>query len=310
MPSKPNPPKRQTADQLKELSKVGLYGLQGGGKTTDVASMAKLGKIVLINAESGLKPKTLARSFDIPVANISIHSDISYEGLDALYWELKAEFDDDPDAYIGLGLDSVTEIQKLMLERLVDAGKIKADRKGMVREGFQAQRDEYGEVTEQLRRLIRKFRDLPCHVAIAALERRDQDDDGTVKYGPAVTPAIQNDLVGYLDILCHVVVEVAPGWNPVGEAFIGQFRRGGKYNVKERFNLIPARLINPTMDRIIAYVNEDLVESEDDEQIKWAEWVKENHTEKELDIGALLTGANPMKKAATKAVAKSSAVKR
>lgn len=289
---------RQTADQLKELAKVGIYGLPGGGKTTDLAAMARLGRVLFISAESGIKPKALG-SLDIPTEMIEVHDDISYESLDALYWELKAEFEEDPDAYVGLAWDSITETQKLMLEALVDVGKAKADRKGMEREGFQPFRDEYGEVTEQLRRLIRRFRDLPCHVAIAALERRDQDDDGSVKYGPAITPAIQNDLVGYLDILCHVTVQVAPGWNEFGEAFIGEFRRGGKYGVKDRFKVMPPRLINPTMDRIIAYVDGDITLEKDPDMIEWQKWVSGRPEEAPVNVEEMLTGITP--KAAKKA---------
>lgn len=262
---------RTTADQTKEKIKILYYGTPGGGKTTDLASLANLGKTIHIDAEAGVKPTAL-RKRGIDLSNIETFpqgdESICYTDLDALFWEIKGRLDDDPDALAGVMWDSVTETQKLMMEIEVAKAVAKTRRKGMEREDFDTYREDWGVVTEQLRRLIRHFRDLPCHVGFAGLERRDQDDNGRVSYGVALTPALQTDLQGYVDITCHVEPEPVPDWGDHDEMFLGRFRAGGKFEVKDRFDMLPTRLVDPTMERVIQYVNGELDADTDPRQIE------------------------------------------
>lgn len=245
------------ADQ-REMVKVLYYGDPGSGKTTAMASSANLGKVVYIDAESGLKRGPLAR-LGVPVENIVPGHEVTYEALEAAYWDVHGMLAEDPDAVAAVVLDSVTEVQKLLLEQIVSKAVNKAAGRGMDRDPFQIDRADWGVNTEQMRRLARRFRDLPCHVAFGALPKREVDDDGSVVYSPALTPAFQTDLMGYVDVVIHTEIREIGG-KPF---YIGTTKPAGKYLGKDRFGILPATLVNPTLDRVVAYVNGEITQDSD-----------------------------------------------
>lgn len=238
------------------------YGPHGTGKTTAVAHMANLGKIIYVNAEGGLKIKPL-RALGVDTSNIVVFpkrgTPLTFESLEKLFWKIKSDLDADPTAWAGTVWDSLSEIHKALLDNVVAHQVAKAERAGKERDRFFTDRADYGVMTEQVRLLCRRFRDLPCHFAITALERRDQDDDGTVHYGPAVTPALQTDVLGYLDVVCHTSVVEIGGY----DEYRGRFRPKGKYTAKDRFGAVPVNLIDPTFDRVHGYITDKLTFDED-----------------------------------------------
>ena len=254
----------------KEHVKALLYGEPGTGKTTALASMAKLGRVAYIDAESGLKSRAL-RQFDIPLHNIEPHRPSTYDEIDALYWDIKADLEDDAamvkngkDPLIGVVFDSMTEIQKRLIENAVVQRGAKLSKSGMEISEFDVQLDDYGRVTEQLRRIVRKWRDLPCHVAFGALQKRDLDGkDGSIVYLPELMPKFANDLMGYVDVvMCHVT-SMEYG---VME-FAGIARPVGKYRGKDRYGALPVTLANPTFDRVVGLVNDEIKLGEDQAQL-------------------------------------------
>lgn len=251
---------RTTLAEVRDPVNLLYYGDPGSGKTTALAHLANHGRVVHIDSESGLKAKPL-QALGVNIDNIELHRDISYPALEELFWDMKSDLDSDPDAYAGVIWDSITETQKIMLESVVSRAVEKANNKGMERDEFFVAREDWGVITEQMRRLIRMFRDLPCHTGWSALERRDQDDDGTVKYGPALSPAVQTDLMGYVDLICHTESILVDNQ----DFFVGQFRGGGKYQVKDRLGPFPVRMVTPTFERIIAYYEGTLSEDNDPE---------------------------------------------
>lgn len=262
-----DPPERTTLQDEIEYVNLMVYGNPGSGKTTDLAHLAKLGPVVFINAEAGLK-RTALRQFDLPLENIEIFpakgQTLTFQALDDLFWEIKGKLDADPGAYVGVNWDSITEIHKILLEQVshkeYDKAVRKAERAGIEPEidQFFMDRAYYGVMTEQMRQLIRKYRDLPCHIGLSALPRRDLNEKtGDISYGPALTPALQTDLEGFVDIMCHTELDDDL------EAYIGRFRQVGIKKAKDRFKMLPPVLIDPTFDRIISYVNGTLKEEDD-----------------------------------------------
>lgn len=253
----------ESLDEQPEYTNLLYYGNEGTGKTTHAATMANLGRVVLVSAESGAKKRPLRR-MGVDVGNIVTYprqgERVTYEGLERLYWKLKSDLAGDPNAWAGVVWDSITEIHKALVDNIADAAADKASRAGMEFDRFFIDRTWYGRMTEQLRLLLRRYRDLPCHMAITALERRDQDDDGEVTYGPAVTPALQNDLLGYVDLVCHTTVRQVAG----ADEYLGEFRPRGKYRAKERLaGAVPSRLVDPTFERVHAYAIEQMTVDDD-----------------------------------------------
>jgi hypothetical protein len=240
------------------------YGEAKRGKTTALAGLARLGHVLYVDAESGLKSKPLAQH-GIPVANIEPFRGVSFDKLYDLFLETLANLEKNQDYVAGVVLDSLTEIQKILLEQIANAEVNKAALANQIKDPYMYERSWWGKNTEQMRRLIRAYRDLPCHTGMSALQRRDQDDDLSVVYGPAVTPALQNDIVGYMDVVCYTTVVALNGvdW------FIGAFRPMGKYITGDRFNMLPRVLNNPSFDRVISYIEGELTEENDEQQVAY-----------------------------------------
>lgn len=245
-------------DEQSDFLNILYYGNEGTGKTTHLATMANLGPIVYINAESGAKKRPLVRH-GINVANIKVFpkagQPLTFDLLEKLFWKMNSDLDDDPTAWAGVAWDSLTEIHQVLLANIAEINEGKMTKAGMEVERFFKSRDYYGTMTEQMRFLLRRFRDLPCHFGATALMRRDQDEDGEVSYGPAVTPALQNDLLGFVDLAALTEIKQIGG----EDEYRGTFRPKAKYRAKERLaGAVPKQLVNPTFERVLAYYTEDL----------------------------------------------------
>ncbi len=248
-------------DEEREFVKILYYGEAKRGKTTALAGLARLGHTIHIDAESGLKRRPLEQH-GVPVGNIEPFRTIEFKALEELALDLRQQLEADPDCIVGIVWDSLTETQKLLIEAIANHEVKKAAAARMEKDPYMIEKGWYGKNAEQMRRLIRKFRDLPCHVGFSALLRRDQDKDGEVSYGPALTPAIATDIQGYVDIVAYTMTRTYGD----EDYYIATFRPFDKYNAGDRFNALPRVLVNPSFDRIIAYVNGELTVEADDAQ--------------------------------------------
>lgn len=253
-------------DETDEYLNVLLFGREGSGKTTAAVSLANLGygNVLVVNAEGGLKKNTLKRH-GIDTSRIQVWppqgESISHAGLDEVYRQIKADLAKDPKSWAGVVFDSATEVVQALVDFVANDRISKAERKGVnidQIDQFFTDRSDYGTMSKMFRDILRKFRDLPCHFIVTALERRDVDEDtGKVQYGPAVTPGVQTDLLGYVDLVlaCSAATEELP--------FRALTRSSGKYRGKDRLGILPKVLVNPTIDRILAYENGSLTEETD-----------------------------------------------
>lgn len=272
----------------KEPVRICWYGNPGASKTTNLVDLANLGRMYVVDADAGLKARAL-RDFNIDVTNIEPYRTISYTALDGLFWDIKAELDDDPDHCVGLGIDTATEVTLRMLTDIVDqkqGAKIaKIEARGEDAsdvDPFFRDRDYYGTLAEQFRRLLRGWKDLGINLGITAHIRRDVDENtGKVQYGPAVSPAIQNDLMGAMDVVarCRVDGVWPKGYEVAGaeamDVMVADMREvagaGGFYLAKDRFHRTPRVLVNPTFTRIIAYIEGELTVDDDEQQAAYRE---------------------------------------
>jgi hypothetical protein len=259
--------------EQRDFVKALYYGHGGTGKTTALASLGNLGRVLFIDAESGLKAQPL-RALGVNVDNIEVlalDGGLSYQGLDDAFWQIKRDLDDDPDSWTGVLWDSGTEIYQALLEEIVTARIERATQVARSRgktsvsaamlDRFFVDRDDYGENVRKVRLLMRHFRDLPCHFGSAFLERRDQDDKThQVWVGPAISPGLQTDMVGWHDVVGRTTYDEATG------AYLGTFRPEGVRQGKDRYGLLPPLLANPTMDRLVAYVSGELTATDDPRQ--------------------------------------------
>lgn len=258
-------------NETEEFLNILLFGREGSGKTTAAASLANLGygNVLVVNAEGGLKKNTLKRH-GIDVSRIQLWPQpgqpITHAGLDEVHRQIKADLAKDPKSWAGVIFDSATEIVQALVD-FVSTDRIeKASKRGAAIDEidqFFTDRSDYGTMSKMFRDVLRKFRDLPTHFIVTALERRDVDEDtGKVQYGPAVTPGVQADLLGYVDL----VLACSAADDEEGKPFRALTRSSGKYRGKDRLGVLPKVLVNPTIPRILAYEKGELTEATDPEQ--------------------------------------------
>lgn len=242
------------------------WGPEGTGKTTAALRMVTLHdtkRVILIDAEAGAKVRALKQR-GVDVSRIEVWprpedggpGAVTFEGLYDLADQLALHADE----YIGWVWDSGTEITKRILDQVTSEARAKDERLGKARGRFQINLEDHGVASAMLRELLRKFRDLPMHGAITALERRDQDEDtGRVKYGPAMAPAMANDAAGLVDVVIDCVTDQL-GDHVIrsGVTVPTKIRRA-----KDRFGVLPAKMADPYFDRVVGYVTGDLTPEND-----------------------------------------------
>lgn len=257
-------------EDLTEFVNGVWYGPEGTGKTTATLSMANLGRTLLVNAEGGAKISALKKR-GIQASNIQVWPPpgqrATFDGLERLFYQLEAELSREPGCWFGVVFDSGTEVTLLLRENQTDQ-ELRTDPKRTDR--WLVDRNDWRVMSDQMRVLIRRFRDLPCHFALTALERQDEvklDTGEEVQvWGPAVNPGLQGDLMGYVDIVVRCSsTELATADGPVSE-FVGRTRRTRQYRAKDRFDATPRELIDPSFLRVLAYVRGEIDEVTDPNQ--------------------------------------------
>lgn len=245
-----------------EPATVLYYGDGGSGKTTAAVGMANLGRVLVVNAEGGLKASALKRR-GIKTENIEVFpgpdEELTYGGLELEWGRLSTLLAKEPGAYAGVVWDSISEIVQRLLAQVAHRAVQAAGARGRTRNAWSREQSDYQETTEQIRDLFRKYRDLPCHFATTALVRRETEDDGTIMYQPGVNPALQNDIHLWCDIVGYTDVA------KVGDAeqYRGHFRAVEKLRGKDRFDILPPALVDPSFDRLVGYIDGEIVADKD-----------------------------------------------
>jgi len=253
-------PKRATLSDTSDLVRALYYADPGNGKTTAIAHMAKLGYMVHIDPEKRLKAGPL-KKLGVPTDNIEPFYDTSYEALEQLAFDLRERLSNG-EKIVGLGWDAAGEAARQFTQTLVDKGVMKAASVGKERNPYATELSDYGDMTEQMRRILRRFKDLPIHLALAAHIDRSTDENGAVRLAPAFTPAVGRDMMGYMDVVVHCRIELVDG----EEEYSGLCRPYGQYTAKDAFGVMPRVLVDPTFDRIVSYVRGDLTSATDPKQ--------------------------------------------
>lgn len=261
-------------DDVVDFTNTLLYGREGSGKTTALARIANAashlpkgkGKVLIINAEGGLKLRPL-RNRGVDTSRIVLwpdpakHERVTHQSLDRIHRRVKSDLEADPESWFAVGFDSASEIHIAILDT-VQQKRVKkiADQGKDVDPDFVDIAD-YGTMSKLFRDVLRKFRDLPCHFVVTALERRDVDKDtGKPQYGPAVTPGLQSDLLGYVDFVLMLKSEDEDG------PYRALTRANSRYRAKDRFDVLPKVMADPYMDRILQYVTGETTPETDPEQ--------------------------------------------
>jgi len=176
-----------------------VYGDPGVGKTMlcgSALAVPEMGPVLFIDVEGG----TLSLRTKYPTCDVVRVE--TFKDIQKLYDEL----------YIGnhgyktVVLDSLTEMQKFSMYGIMEAMMIKASGE-KDRDPDMPGIGEWGKNTEQIRKMVRAFRDLPMNVLFTALAMTDRDNKtGKITVKPSLSAKLSNEVAGFVDIVMYMYI--------------------------------------------------------------------------------------------------------
>lgn len=233
---------KNAADPRPNLTAL-IYGEGGTGKTTLAASIAdveRFGPVLHLNIENG-------------AGSISSRSNIDVVDIDTIL-ELQAVFSElHSKGGAGYGtviVDNLTEAQAQGFDHILKAGK---SRDFVDFEGATFSNGAWNRSSEQMRKLVRYFRDLPVYTIFVAWEK-DYSDTGAPDIGPHFTKTFGKEAPGLVNDVYRLSVKN-------GERIL-QTGRTDRASAKDRTGLLPTIIKNPTMSILNDYWTGVLVKPE------------------------------------------------
>lgn len=110
---------------------------------------------------------------------------------------------------------------------------------------------EWGINRSHIRKLVRAFRDLPCHVIFVAGVNTKQEEGQPTKYGPSFAGKLATELPGFVDIVGYYYNDSSTGELQRKMQFQGTRR----VQAKDRTGALGGELINPTIPMIWDLIN-------------------------------------------------------
>lgn len=225
----------------KETIKMLVYGDPGVGKTVFSCSGDKT---IFVDVEGGSlsvqsrikSKKVLKKKFD------------TFDEIEDFIRSLR---DKGPGKADTLVIDSITELQKKLMDYIVDSHP---EVKRPYGDGLTV--GDWGYNTERMRRFIRMARDLDMNVILTALAMDEKNEvTGAVKTMPKMSSKLAADVCGYVDIVGYLYVDSVQVTDDDGNTSEGSIRRMlvqpvGSYYAKDRSGVLGTVVDNPTFPGI------------------------------------------------------------
>ncbi len=235
-----------TVSESPEFINMLVYGNPGVGKTVLAGSadaVPELRPVLILDVEGGTF-SIRERYPDVDVVRVQTWPDMQ-KVYDALY---KMDHD-----YQTVVLDSLTEIQKFSMYRIMASVlKEHPDRDPEV-----PSIREWGKNIEQIRRLVRAFRDLPMNVVFTALAATDKDNKtGLVTTRPSLSGKLAMEVGGFVDILLYMYIKRVDDENQrllLSAGTEGQI-------AKDRSDNLPSVIINPDMQTVYDHIFKEITD--------------------------------------------------
>lgn len=170
-----------------------LYGRSASGKTTLSATWPKPALLIDI--------KDVGDDSVVGVKKLRVRDIVTWDDFEETYWYLESH----PDEYKTIILDTVSQLQQLLLVKVAKLAGDKKDRAGNW--GTVSQR-QWGDVAAQMKSWITRFRDLPMHTVFIAQDRvfaGGDEEDGNNQIDPEVGPALSPSIAKHLNASVHFI---------------------------------------------------------------------------------------------------------
>lgn len=256
--------KTRRASDDRSLPSLCIYGGPGTGKTTLAASsieIPEMNPVLHLNIENG------TQSIKDIYPDLEIIDIDHFKQLQTVYSELYRARDHESQTCAGyktIILDNLTEGQKKGMEHIFQAEKLAAT--GINFTEFQMATFANGgwnQSSEQMRKLIRAFRELPCYIILVAWETDIEKSESRHKWTPAFTSKLAGEMPGMVNDVYRLSI-TADGSN----SRVLQTGLSKDVVAKDRTRKLPFKLENPTMKLIHDYWSGALVKSDEDDKPK------------------------------------------
>lgn len=225
-----------------------LYAESGTGKTVLAGSadaVEGMSPVLIADVEGGTFS---LRSFYPNVRSVRI---TKWEHIVELYNELRRG--DHP--FKTVVIDSLTELQKVSMNTIMNDTVAKDPERDPEVPSVR----EWGKNGEQIRRVVRAFRDLPMNTIFTALVSDDRDPKtGKVTYRPSLPGKLAKEVPGYVDLCLFMYRKELPDPNEDGKTINSRLLLSSateQYVCKDRSNNLPPVLQEPTMADIWAAIH-------------------------------------------------------
>jgi hypothetical protein len=221
-----------------------VYGDSGVGKTTLAGSadeVPAMRPVLMVDMEGGTE--SLRHSYpDVELVRVR-----NWEQMQILYDDLYSGKHN----YKTVILDSLTEIQKFNMYSIMEE---LVGRKPEMDKDVPGMR-EWGKNLEQMRRMVRGFRDLDMHTIFTALAKEDKDDrTGVRKTLPMLSGQLGPQVSAFMDIVVYYYIK------EIGSGADKEYKRllltssDGKITAKDRSGKLDMVVEAPTMTSLFASI--------------------------------------------------------
>jgi hypothetical protein len=232
-----------------DWAKILIYGVPGAGKTYlagEAASLEQMSPVLFIDIEGGTK--TIRNLYpDVDVVRVQDVIDPKTGRIKTYAWKkLQDVYEDIRKGvkYKTIVVDSLTEAQKVSMYYAM-AESIRTS--GRERDPDVPEMRDWGKSGEQVRRFVRAFRDLDCHVIFTALAADVKDQTtGTVVVKPSLPGKLADEIPAYLDEVLYLYCKS----NKEGVERKILTEPNGKYIAKDRSGQLPTVVSQPTMAKL------------------------------------------------------------
>jgi len=252
----PMAPVRATRANMNML----IYGKPGVGKTFLAASsdlVPEMRPVMYLNIEGG--DMTLRHAAP-NIKKIPQDGSLTWDQLEAVYDALARQCYNGPKPgeFVPrtVVLDTLTELQKMNMVYIMSA-LVEAEPEKYDVDVHDIRR--WGKNGEQLRKWVRRSRDLPLNVIMCAHEIEEKDNmTGLISHKPQLSGKLSNEVAGFFDIVTYLYVksEERQGKQvPVRKLLTGHLEG---YVAKDRSGALPLVIEDPTMQTIYKHVTEGI----------------------------------------------------
>lgn len=238
-----------------------VYGAPGTGKTFLAATadhVTAMRPVLYLNIEGG--DMTLRHAAP-EIRKVPEEGSLSWGQLQVIYDQLHRQCfrGADPGEFVPrtVILDTLTECQKMNMNQLMAELLMAEPEKGWDPDIPDVRR--WGKNIEQIRKYVRKFRDLPLNIIMTAHEMTDKDNmSGAIMHKPQLSGKLSNEVAGFFDIVAYLYVKQEDG-KPVRKLLTGALEG---FVAKDRSGNLPTVMLNPVMKDIYDKIVEGITRGE------------------------------------------------